>query len=79
MGQKRVAKRSKVKVFLKSVNYNHMMPTRYNLDLDLKAVVTPEALKDVALRVQARKTVKKLFEERYNSGKNKWFFQKLRF
>ncbi len=29
MGQKRVAKRSRVKPFIKVVNYTHMMPTRY--------------------------------------------------
>jgi large subunit ribosomal protein L27e len=28
MGKKKVAKRSKVKPFIKIVNYNHMMPTR---------------------------------------------------
>ena len=28
MGQKRVAKRSRVKPFIKVVNYNHIMPTR---------------------------------------------------
>ena len=28
MGKKRVAKRSKVKPFIKVINYNHMMPTR---------------------------------------------------
>jgi large subunit ribosomal protein L27e len=78
MDAKKTAKRSKVKPFVKAVNYNHMMPTRYNLDIELKAVVTAEALKDVPTRVAARKEVKKLFEERYNSGKNKWFFQKLR-
>jgi hypothetical protein len=29
MGKKKVAKRSKVKPFIKVINYNHMMPTRY--------------------------------------------------
>ena len=29
MGKKKLAKRSKVKPFVKIVNYNHMMPTRY--------------------------------------------------
>ena len=29
MGKKKVAKRSKIKPFLKVVNYNHLMPTRY--------------------------------------------------
>ena len=28
MGKKKTAKRSKVKPFVKIVNYNHMMPTR---------------------------------------------------
>lgn len=28
MGKKKVAKRSKVKPFIKIINYNHMMPTR---------------------------------------------------
>jgi len=79
MGAKRVSRRSKVKPFIKAVNYNHIMPTRYNLDVELKGVVSAEVLKDVPARAKARQEVKKLFEERYNSGKNKWFFQKLRF
>ena len=29
MGKKRVAKRSKIKSFVKVINYNHLMPTRY--------------------------------------------------
>lgn len=29
MGAKRVAKRSRVKPFVKVINYNHFMPTRY--------------------------------------------------
>ncbi|KAI8848709.1 ribosomal L27e protein family-domain-containing protein [Chytridium lagenaria] len=78
MGQKRVAKRSKVKPFIKVVNYNHIMPTRYNLDLDLKQVVSADSFKEPAQRSTSKKAIKKVFEERYNSGKNKWFFQKLR-
>ncbi|KAJ3158222.1 60S ribosomal protein L27 [Irineochytrium annulatum] len=79
MGQKRIAKRSKVKPFIKIVNYNHIMPTRYNLDIDLKSIVTAESFKEPSQRATAKKAIRKLFEERYNSGKNKWFFQKLRF
>merc|ERR1711993_147014 len=47
MSKKKVASRSKVKPFIKVVNYNHMVRTK--------------------------------FEERYKSGKNRWFFQKLKF
>ncbi|KAJ3415983.1 hypothetical protein HDV05_003580 [Chytridiales sp. JEL 0842] len=79
MGQKRVAKRSKVKPFVKVINYNHILPTRYNLDLDLKTVLTNETFKEPGQRVAAKKAIKKLMEERYNSGKNRWFFTKLRF
>jgi large subunit ribosomal protein L27e len=129
MGQKRIAKRSRVKPFVKIVNYNHILPTRlvfrfdflldwmiegllrgsefeagwdmqnwssvlnrlltiahqfclnpcsYNLDLDLKTVLTNETFKEPSQRVGAKKAIKKLFEERYNSGKNRWFFTKLR-
>eukprot|EP00123_Amoebidium_parasiticum_P000906 comp11830_c0_seq1/m.6460 comp11830_c0_seq1/g.6460 ORF comp11830_c0_seq1/g.6460 comp11830_c0_seq1/m.6460 type:complete len:136 (-) comp11830_c0_seq1:102-509(-) len=79
MGQKRIAKRSKVKSFVKVVNYSHLMPTRYSLDVDLKTVVSRDELKDPAAKTKARKEVRKLFEERYKTGKNKWFFEKLRF
>ncbi|KAJ3336976.1 60S ribosomal protein L27 [Gonapodya sp. JEL0774] len=79
MGVRRIAKRSRVKPFIKSINYNHIMPTRYNFEGDLKNLVTSEALADPAKRVEARKGLKKFFEERYQTGKNKWFFTKLRF
>ncbi len=29
MGKKKIAKRSKIKAFVKVFNYNHLMPTRY--------------------------------------------------
>ncbi|KAF9542998.1 hypothetical protein EC957_001357 [Mortierella hygrophila] len=80
MGKKRIAKRSKVKPFIKIVNYNHIMPTRYGLELEsLKSAVTLDSFKEPSQREEAKKAIKKLFEERYNSGKNKWFFTKLRF
>jgi len=75
MSKKRVTKRSKVKPFIKAVNFNHLMPTRYTLDLDqLKNVVSGETFKEPTQREEAKKTIKKAFEERYSSGKNKWFF-----
>ncbi|KAI9488656.1 ribosomal L27e protein family-domain-containing protein [Zychaea mexicana] len=80
MGKKKLAKRSKVKPFVKIVNYNHMMPTRYALDLEqIKGTVSAETFKDATQRSESKKVIKKLFEERYQTGKNKWFFSKLRF
>jgi len=80
MGKKKIKIRSKIKPFVKVVNYNHLMPTRYSVDLVLdKALVNKDAFRDPALRRKARREVKGKFEERYKSGKNRWFFQKLRF
>ncbi|KXL44732.1 hypothetical protein M433DRAFT_166428 [Acidomyces richmondensis BFW] len=80
MSKARQNKRSKVKPFIKVVNYNHIMPTRYTLELEgLKGVVTNETFTEVSQREEAKKTVKKALEERYLSGKNRWFFTPLRF
>lgn len=61
------------------INYSHLFPTRYALELEgLKNSVAAEHFKEPSQREDARKTIKKLFEERYQTGKNKWFFQALR-
>ncbi|XP_047375027.1 60S ribosomal protein L27-like [Sciurus carolinensis] len=80
MGKKKIAKRSKVKTFVKDYNYNHLMPTRYSVDSPLdKTVVTKDVFRDPALKRKAHREAKVKSEERYKTGKNKWFFQKLRF
>jgi len=80
MGKKRLEKRSKVKPFIKMINYNHLMPTRYTLELEgLKGVISNDTFKEVSQREDAKKNVKKALEERYQSGKNRWFFTPLRF
>ncbi|GAU89613.1 hypothetical protein RvY_02145 [Ramazzottius varieornatus] len=80
MGKKKIAKRSHIKPFVKVINYNHMIPTRYSVDITFeKNSVNKDVFRDPALRRKARSEVKKKFEERYKTGKNKWFFTKLRF
>jgi len=87
MSDKKIAKRSKLKPFIKAVNYTHLMPTRYALEVELKSIVTSDIVSgsqaNPTARQNARKEVKKLLEEKYDTsiktGKNKWFFQKLRF
>jgi len=79
MSKARQEKRSKIKPFIKLVNYNHLMPTRYTLELEgLKGSVSTDTFKEVSQREDAKKTVKKTLEERYTSGKNRWFFTPLR-
>ncbi|KAH8922395.1 hypothetical protein BT69DRAFT_1243178 [Atractiella rhizophila] len=79
MGAKLVAKRSKIKPFIKTINYSHLLPTRYALELEsLKGVITQETFKEPSQKEESKKVIKKAFEERYLAGKNKWFFTKLR-
>jgi len=87
MSKSKVAKRSKVKPFLKFVSYTHLMPTRYTVDMDLKKMIDDSDLKGDSTAV--KKEVKKVFEERYLNQKsqtsekkaqgNAYFFSKLRF
>merc|ERR1712044_55878 len=80
MGKKKIKQRSKVKSFVRTYNFNHLMPTRYSVDVNFdKGVVNKDSFRDPALRWKARREVKAKLEERYKTGKNRWFFQKLRF
>ena len=61
------------------MNYSHLFPTRYAFDLEgLKGIASTETFKEPSQREDAKKNIKKQLEERYQSGKNKWFFQPLR-
>lgn len=87
MTKEKKEKRSRIKPFLKYVNLSHIMPTRYQCDFDLKKIVDT---KDGGKFLDARKEVKKLFEEKYLSQSTaklsekkatgiNYFFKKLRF
>ena len=89
MNKKKVEKRSKMKPFIKYVNFNHIMPTRYQVDLDVKKLVDEESMGDKAQLDEAKKTFKAMLEARYlNQADAKsdktilggtYFFKKLRF
>ncbi|VDI07186.1 large subunit ribosomal protein L27e [Mytilus galloprovincialis] len=65
MGKKKQKDRSKLKSFLKIYNFNHLMPTRYSVDVNLdKATVNKDAFRDPALKRKARKDAKAKFEEK---------------
>ena len=66
MSAKKIERKTKVKPFVKIVNYNHILPTRYLVaaDLDLKNVVTDEKLQNRVIRKQMKKEVRKLFQEK---------------
>ena len=80
MGKKKRERRNKIKPFLKTYNYNHLMPTRYLVEMSFsKKVSAKDSAKDPSKRKAARREIKDKFEERYRTGKNRWFFTKLRF
>ncbi|KAF2078100.1 hypothetical protein CYY_000571 [Polysphondylium violaceum] len=85
MSRKAILKRTAIRPFVKMVNYNHIMPTRYNFESrdessfnGLKESVTVETIQP-AKRTHTRLAVKKIFEAKHKAGKSKWFFSKLRF
>eukprot|EP00965_Chrysotila_dentata_P078415 2583494-Pleurochrysis_carterae.AAC.3 len=57
---------SQIKPFIKCVNYNHLMPTRYMIDLELKSLVTTDIVagSNPTARSNCRKDVKKLLEDK---------------
>lgn len=79
MGKKKQNKRGKIKPFVKVYNANHLMPTRYQLDLNVdKDIFNKNTIKDPSQKRKALTIVKSNLEEKYKSGKSRWFFQKLR-
>ena len=89
MRKSKIEKRSKIKPFIKMLNYNHVMPTRYSVDFDLKKQVEETGGIDASKITATRKNLKKIFEDKYkNQSTSKsdkkaagasYFFSKLRF
>lgn len=89
MSKKKVEKRSRtMKPFVKYINVRHVFPTRYQVDMDLKKAVDEADLVGDK-KVEVKKNLKKIFEDRYlnqrevtsekKAAGSTYFFQKLRF
>jgi len=66
--QKRILKRSRIKPFIKNINLNHLLPTRYSVnDIDIKTHVQSDKLKKPEQRQEAKKAV--IMRRRLTSGK----------
>merc|ERR1712194_423426 len=64
MTKKKVEKRSRcMKPFVKYINVRHVFPTRYVVDMDMKKAVDEEK------KVDVKKGLKKVFEDRYLNQK----------
>lgn len=71
MSQKRIEKRSKLKPFVKFVNYNHILPTRFQVTgefakdgSELKSVVTEDKLANKETRKALKAEVRAIFTAR---------------
>ena len=93
MSEKKKIQKNKIKIFLKSLNKSHVLPTRYNIELGFE---NNEKIKSFAFDlVQNKKNnvdystdvnyknqmnlIKNILLDRYLTNKNKWFFKKLKF
>ena len=63
MSAKKIERRIKVKPFVKFVNYNHIIPTRYMVanDIDLKQVASEDKMANKETRKQMKKEIRKIF------------------
>ena len=71
MSDKKQQRRTRVKAFVKYVNYQHIIPTRYLVsgELDLKTQVTEDKMSTVASRKALRKELRNLLSQKYTTQK----------
>ena len=86
-----IKKKLRIKVFFKTLNKKHIFPTRYFVDLNLEQqnLITQVSNDLFKLKLGENKSVdsaekikmlvNNIFMDKYFSGKNKWFFKKLKF
>merc|ERR1712086_138652 len=88
MNAKKIERKSRMKPFIKYVNYNHLLPTRFMVkdDFEFRAAVTEDIMNNRETRKSTLAQLKNDFQARYmkNEGAEKqvnanFLFSKLRF
>lgn len=66
MNKKKIERKSRMKPFVKYVNYNHLLPTRFVIkeDLDFKSIVNDDKMKDAEARKSMKAELKKQLQDR---------------
>merc|ERR1711934_1265778 len=82
--KKLVQRRSRIKTFVKIVNYTHVMPTRYAVEntmvKNLKGILTSDTFTDPQAKTKFLAAARKVFQEKYKEREGqRWLFEKLRF
>ena len=84
MPQKTLVKRTQIKVFVKTVNFNHLLLTRHMMkDDDFWNKVNPQqvinSMQDTAQKKAELEAVSKVLRQKYLNGKMSWLFKPLQF
>ena len=88
MGKKKIERKMRLKPFVKFVNYNHLMPTRFLMkeDMEFKNIVTDEKMASAETRKEMKTDLKAMLQDRYakpETGEKQaitdFLFSKLRF
>ena len=84
MSQEQLVKRTQVKCFVKTVNFNHFVVTRHVLkDDDFFQKVKPadviKAIGDAAEKKAVLDSASKVLRQKYLNNKYPWFFKKLQY
>merc|ERR1711976_385050 len=80
--KKLVSRRSRIKTFVKIVNYTHVMPTRYSVEntmvKTLKGFLTPDTFTDPHAKTKFLKSTRQVFEAKYKEKEGqRCLFEKL--
>eukprot|EP00928_Gymnodinium_smaydae_P010365 TRINITY_DN138_c0_g1_i5.p2 TRINITY_DN138_c0_g1~~TRINITY_DN138_c0_g1_i5.p2 ORF type:complete len:171 (+),score=49.73 TRINITY_DN138_c0_g1_i5:71-514(+) len=67
MSKKKIAKRTRVKPFVKYINYNHLMPTRYQVptEMAVQTFASDAQMETPDGRVEAKKFIKNVLQEKF--------------
>ena len=79
MDEKKQAKRSRCKTFIKNINYATSCRRVTRSTSTSRMSSRPTLLDNATKKVAAQKEAKKLLEERFKTGKSRWFFTRLAF
>ena len=84
MTQYQLVRKTQVRVFVKQMNFNHLLVTRFTIsEDDIFNKISPEAIvksfNDQAEKKKIIESLNNILHQKYLNGKFRWFFAKLKF
>ena len=72
-------KNAKFLTFIKKINMNHVLATRYKADIGLSKVSLKDAVESIESRQAANGEANKIMKNAFEESKSKWLFTTLKF